>query len=94
VNDYIVAAEFWLIPFLPPFLARFGFLPDVPIWRIFPSDAVLSLLDKGLLRTPPNGRGPTNVAFALLVLALWTSAAWFVAARSFRIRMIERGGGV
>lgn len=94
VNDYIVAAELWLLPFLPPLLARFGLIPNLAVWRFLPSGAMLELLDLGVRA---GGTGMAVSASALsgptLVLVAWTAAAWFVCARSFKKNLIDRLGG-
>ncbi len=92
INDYIVAAQLWLVPFLPPFLARYGFIPRTPFWRLLPTGAVLDLLDQGLGRPGAAQSGLSAIAAPVAVLAAWIAAAWLLAARSFEKRMVGRLG--
>lgn len=90
VNDYIVAAELYLLPFLPPALAYYGLIPSLAAWDALPSGAALALLD---LAVDPAAR-PSFAAVAApsAVLAAWIAAAALAAASSFRKRRVEAAG--
>ncbi len=96
ITDYIIASELWLLPFIPPLLARFGIIRDWAVWQVLPSHAVISLIDFGLGRGLGQGPGRTAQGSGseilqtmswLFVLIAWTMAAAFAAARAWRIRI-------
>ncbi len=92
ITDYIIASELWLLPFIPPLLARFGIIRDWAVWQVLPSHAVISLIDFGLGRglgraAQGSGSEILQTMSWLFVLIAWTIAAAFAAARAWRIRI-------